>query len=304
MNARFQIHSARALASTLALAAGLVATAAQARTVYESRTTRPHYEADGNIADVQIQVDGQEAPLYFRPGVGQDRHYFQAYKGRNYSVVVRNTTNQRIGVLIAVDGLNVVDGTKTRNRNDEPMYVLDPYETATIRGWRTSLDEVRRFVFVDEERSYAERTGQSNGDMGWIRVTTFKDRDAQQWWGWGKVKSGYRDSGPSGPTAERQELSPPPATAAPQKEGAQSFRGDNKSYDGPAAESNPGTGWGDRRRDHVNEVEFRAVREASDQIVMRYEYATGLRALGIYPPQSRTLDRDRGELGFAQPPRW
>jgi hypothetical protein len=307
MNARYSLHSARALASTLALAAGLVATTAQARTVYESRTTRPHYEAGGNIADVQIQVDGESAPLYFRPGVPADRHYFQAFKGRNYSVVIRNTTGQRVGVLIAVDGLNVVDGSKTRNRHDEPMYVLDPWETATIRGWRTSLDEVRRFVFVDEERSYAERTGQANGDMGWIRVTTFRDRDAQWGWGnWGRTRAGYRDSGPSGPTADRQELSPPPSAAspAPQKEGAQSYRGDAKSYDGPAAESNPGTGWGERRRDHVNEVEFRAVREAADQIVLRYEYSNGLRALGIYPRTSRTWDRERGELGFAQPPKW
>ena len=54
------------------------------------------------------------------------------------------------------------------------MYVLDPYEGAVIRGWRTSLDDVRQFVFVDEERSYAERTGQANGDMGWIRVLSFQ----------------------------------------------------------------------------------------------------------------------------------
>ena len=38
----------------------------------------------------------------------------------------------------------------------ESMYVLDPGESATIRGWRTSLDQIRQFVFVNEERSYAE----------------------------------------------------------------------------------------------------------------------------------------------------
>jgi hypothetical protein len=45
---------------------------------------------------------------------------------------------------------------------------------------------------------------------------------------------------------------------------------------------------------------------ATDQLVFRYEYASGLRALGIEPRSSRDRlwERDRGELGFAQPPRW
>src|SRR5206468_9411251 len=129
-----------------------------------------------------------------------DRHYFQAFKGRNYSIVLTNNTGRRIGVEIAVDGLNVVNGEQTNLSHNEPMYVLDPYEHATIRGWRTSLDEVRRFVFVDEERSYAERTGQANSDMGWIRVLAF--REQQPWWqsrrdDWGRVRANYRDGGPS-----------------------------------------------------------------------------------------------------------
>src|SRR5439155_442973 len=104
----------------------------------------------------------------FRPS-GSDRLYFQAFKGRNYSLVVRNNTGRRVGVLIAVDGLNVVTGERSSLSRNESMYVLDPNERAVIRGWRTSLDQVRRFVFVDEEHSYAERTDQANGDLGWIR---------------------------------------------------------------------------------------------------------------------------------------
>ena len=33
-------------------------------------------------------------------------------------------------------------------------------------------------------------------------------------------------------------------------------------------------------------------------------YASGLRALGIIPRRARVWERERGELGFAQPPRW
>ena len=30
------------------------------------------------------------------------------------------------------------------------MYVLDPWQRTTVQGWRTSLQEVRQFTFVDE----------------------------------------------------------------------------------------------------------------------------------------------------------
>jgi hypothetical protein len=69
-------------------------------------------------------------------------------------------------------------------------------------------------------------------------------------------------------------------------------------------ESNPGTGWGEHRRDRVREVEFLAAIRATDHLVLRYEYEAGLRSLGIYPRHHRTWERERGELGFAQPPRW
>ena len=42
-----------------------------------------------------------------------------------------------------------------------------------------------------------------------------------------------------------------------------------------------------------------------DQIVLRYEYTSGLRALGIrIRSRDRLWDRERGYLGFAQPPQW
>ena len=130
---------------------------------------------DGKLVDVQIRVDGDAAPLYYAPG-RFDRHYLQAFAGRNYSVILKNNTGRRIAVLVAVDGLNVVNGEMSNLRSNEPMYVLGPWEQATIRGWRSSLDEVRKFVFVDESRSYAQRTGQANSDMGWIRVLAFREQ--------------------------------------------------------------------------------------------------------------------------------
>ena len=281
-----------------------------------------HFTADGNLVDVQIRVEGSTAPLYFRPG-RWDRHYFQAYKGRNYALVVRNNTGRRVGVLIAVDGLNVVNGERSRLSHDEPMYVLDPREEAVIRGWRTSLDEVRRFVFVDEDRSYAERTGQANGDMGWIRVLSFREVEPIAWWDrWGHRTHTWSDDRDQASRSREESKSAAPAPGAKGEaradEAAPAPLGKEEARDGsparptpeslrsgpPERESNPGTGWGDRRHDRVERTEFASESQPSDRIVLRYEYANGLRALGIFPRRPRIWDREGGQLGFAQPPRW
>ncbi len=292
-----------ATAAALAMGLGVAASSAQAQLWIgpdHGRGTAPHAGAAGNIVDVQIRVDGQTAPLYFQPGV-TDRHYFQAFQGRNYSVVLHNTTDARIGVVIAVDGLNVVDGQHTDLGRTSPMYVLDPYETATINGWRTSTEEVRRFVFVDEDRSYATRTGQANGDMGWIRVAAYREIPVQTWVPPYRVR---RDMGgaPS-PAPNMDELQGKPQ-AAPQ--GAQKSL-DRRSYSenmAPEEDSSPGTGWGNRQWDPVQTTQFVAERSASDWITLRYEYASGLKALGIVPRHPRVWEREQGQYGFAQPPRW
>lgn len=287
-----------AIAAIMLLSAGTVSAA----TRYKS--SAQHFQADGRLVDVQVRIDNGTAPLYFRPGVN-DRHYFQALEGRNYSLVVRNNTGRRVAVLIAVDGLNVVNGERSKLSRHEPMYVLGPWEEATIQGWRTSLKDVRRFVFVNEERSYAERTGQANGDMGWIRVLSFNEvRPLYSWQppiekqrgAYGDRDDGARRNGAPAPSTEM-------APEAPRAKAGdrQTLESEGRALAG--RESNPGTGWGNRRYDPVQRTVFHPAARATDRIVLRYEYARGLQALGIFPLRSRTWERERGQLGFARPPR-
>ena len=69
-------------------------------------------------------------------------------------------------------------------------------------------------------------------------------------------------------------------------------------------DSNPGTGWGEERHDPVTRTWFVPAGRPTDRLVFRYEYASGLRALGIVPRRDRTRERDNGQYGFAQPPGW
>lgn len=294
--------SSAVLAIALLATAGSVVQADDIRSRNSSRSSRTHLVADGSLVDVQVKVEGRSAPLYFRPGTW-DRHYFEAFKGQNYSLVVRNNSDRRVGVLIAVDGLNVVNGERTSLANNELMYILEAHEQADIRGWRTSLDEVRRFVFVDEQRSYAERTGQANGDMGWIRVLSFREVEPR----WGQRYKG-REYNYNEPRSRSEDSrgnldSPAPQAARPEAGERSRLQAEGESMPG-RDDSNPGTGWGRRQNDRVERTQFRAAAQATDHMVMRYEYRSGLQAIGIYPQRSRLWDREDGHLGFAKPPQW
>ena len=105
--------------------------------------------------------------------------------------------------------------------------------------------------------------------------------------------------------AGAREVAPAPSAAGEAR--AKSNAAPNRAQmqqEAPSSDATPGTGWGERSRDPVRRTDFTAARTASDHIVLRYEYSAGLRALGIYPTRGRVHERDRGELGFAEPPRW
>jgi hypothetical protein len=284
------------------LAQGLAAAFLGTLVSLPALASRPERQVTGDLVDVQIKVNGRETPLYFAPN-RFDRHYFQAFRGRNYSLVLHNNTGERVGVLIAIDGLNVVNGERSRLSPSEAMYVLDPYEQAEIRGWRTSLRDVRKFVFVDEEQSYAERSGKANGDMGWIRVLSFEEHGRPLLSEDHRLdrRRGFYGDASDAPTSEglppSTETRPAPGSTQPDLSAERNITREK--------DSNPGTGWGDQSRDPVNRTWFTPAPEATDHIVLRYEYKSGLLALGIdvRRPLDRLLERERGDFGFAQPPR-
>src|SRR5262245_4239700 len=83
------------LLTASALALGLVAQASWSRPWNPSDAA-----ADGRLVHVQVRVSGRLAPLFNAPG-RYDRSYFQAFRGQNYSLLLHNNTDRRVGVLIA-----------------------------------------------------------------------------------------------------------------------------------------------------------------------------------------------------------
>jgi len=305
-----------ALVATILGAAGLLAVPACAHT--------PYWESPGSLVSVSVEVEGRAAPLYPAPD-GSGRFYLEAREGSRYSVTIANRTYERLGVILTVDGLNAISGDRDRAGAGSPplgrMYVLDPWGAASVKGWRTSLADVRRFTFVDERASYAARSGKANSRMGWIELAVYRERPRPYVSQPGPVyrtdpydESGARDESAkrsaeeqadNAAKAERDDDRDRPSASA--REGALARQAPPATTPAPTG-GYPGTGWGAREDDRAMLVDFEPQAAAAERITLRYEYASALYALGIlpapWPARDRLRERETGELGFARPPRW
>jgi len=125
--------------------------------------------AVGGAADVTVydRAENRTLPVYYHEG----RHYVVGKPGNEYQINVRNTQPGEVMTVISVDGVNAVSG-ETANWS-QTGYVLSPYTSFGIRGWRKSMQRVAAFYFTELENSYAARTGRPN-DVGVIGVAVFR----------------------------------------------------------------------------------------------------------------------------------
>ena len=129
--------------------------------------------------DVSVDIVSDHGYEFRQYDVDGGRHvnraYLEAQKGENYSIRITNNSDERVGVVIAVDGRNIISGDKSYLKSHERMYVLRPYQSAEYSGWRTSKNRVNRFYFTDAGDSYAE-AWRDRSAMGVIAVAVFKGR--------------------------------------------------------------------------------------------------------------------------------
>lgn len=183
------------------------------------------------------------------------KKYLEAKKGENYGIVIRNNSPERIGVVIAVDGRNIISGEKSDLKNRETMYVVNPYEHARYDGWRTTDNEVHRFYFTDPSDSYSIRTFSDSSAMGVIAVAVYREKERPQ------------------PLFEMKKEKAAPS--APAMDSAS--RGSAKSL----TEESAGTGFGESQYSPVVKVEFEPERLPVQKTLIKYEWRETLCKKGI-----------------------
>lgn len=117
--------------------------------------------------DVVDRDTGRWLPAY------RHRHgeWIAGIPGHRYAIRLANTTGERLLVVLSVDGVNAVTGETAHA--SRAGYVLEPWQTAGITGWRKSYSEVAQFVFTALADSCAARTGHPD-DVGTIGIAVFR----------------------------------------------------------------------------------------------------------------------------------
>ena len=236
----------------------------------------------GDCVQVEIRdQDGRSLPLYSTiASYPKKKAYTEAVKGSEYTIRVRNLLPRRVGLVVAVDGRNIITGKKSWLENKERMYILGPYESCEYRGWRTGSDRVNRFYFTDVADSYAAAFGDRSA-MGVIAVGVYPE-----------VERVEPPVPPSGLSRDQSSSAVPPA---PKSEKA-----------GPAdrAMESAGTGYGREEYSPSRVVAFEPERKAIETILIKYEWRTTLCRMGIVScaPLRTPPNRLWEDGGFAPPP--
>jgi len=243
--------------------------------------------------EIFVQNDqGYTLPMY-RTNSGREwnahRYYLEAAYGDRYSILVRNNTHRRIGVVIAVDGRNIISGKESNVQPEEKMYIIGGRQVNKFEGWRSTKDAVNRFYFTDPGDSYAGKFGDYSA-MGVIAVAVFEEYPPPR-----PIRP-YGEGGMAPPGHQK----PSAGTEAP------SGAAEGKSFDTSLKSSREqmGTGYGEEKFSPSAKTEFRANPYPMARYFMKYETRTTLIKLGVidqhYLPKNRFWDNDRE--GYASPP--
>ncbi len=245
----------------------------------------PVRAAPGQLVDVQIVDRARNAVL------AEYRHrgstYVAGRPGERYAVRLANRSGARVLVVLSVDGVNAISGDTATTA--QTGYVLGPWQSADITGWRKSDAEAAAFYFTALPDSYAARTERPH-NVGVIGVAVFRERvtpPRPQPFEPVPYASG-RDDG-----AARQErrladgnsvgdAAPASPSAAPARErdAAVAQRSDKL-----------GTGHGEREHAPIGRTAFeRATAQPAEIVQVRYDSHANLVASGVIVPRRAVPD--------------
>jgi len=158
------------------------------------------YDVPAANGDITVTIRNEWGGPLDATRVG-DRVYVVGQEGERYSIVVSNHTPRRFEAVATVDGLDVMNGRAGTVGNRG--YVLMPWATLEVDGFRQSEDTVAAFRFAKVKDSYAAQRGQAR-NVGVIGVAFF----AEQGGDWSRDELRTRDT--ASPFPDDPRFAPPP----------------------------------------------------------------------------------------------
>jgi hypothetical protein len=248
--------------------------------------------AAGQLVDVQIVGRARNGvlPEYRHRGTA----YVAGRPGDRYAVRLTNRTGARVLVVLSVDGVNAVSGETAST--GQTGYVLSPWQSADITGWRKSDAEAAAFYFTALPDSYAARTDRPH-NVGVIGVAVFRERvPPPRPVPFEPVPySGARHDG-----AARQESERRADNAGAESKSAEGSVASPAAAPGPMRERDAaalartdklGTGHGEREYAPIARTAFeRATSQPAEIVQVRYDSHANLVASGVIAPRRALPD--------------
>jgi hypothetical protein len=261
---------------------------------------------------VEVRIvtdDGRTLPTFHVSSKHKVRKvYAQAVKGDHYRIEVRNRLDRRVGLVVAVDGRNIISGAKSWLKSTERMYILDAYGLGEFSGWRTGRDRVNRFYFTDVPDSYSAAFGDRSA-MGVIAVAVYPEVRRYE-----PPPAKYSMPAPAYPRAEEEKAAgggesadraAPAPSAGPASEAWRAKREESKAKSSERPMESAGTGYGREEYSPSYTVAFEPESRPAETIYVKYEWRATLCKLGVIDcdstgrrPWNRLWDGD----GYAPPP--
>jgi hypothetical protein len=238
----------------------------------------PVRAAAGQLVDVQIVERARNAAL------AEYRHrgstYVAGRPGERYAVRLSNRSGERVLVVLSVDGVNAISGQTASPA--QTGYVLAPWQSADVTGWRKSDDEAAAFYFTALPDSYAARTERPH-NVGVIGVAVFRERIAlprARPFEPMPYSSGRDDGRMADKAAEGSSAGSPAASPERERDAALASRSDKL-----------GTGHGEREHSPIGRTSFeRATSQPAEIVQVRYDSHANLVASGVIVPRRTVPD--------------
>jgi len=235
---------------------------------------------------VDLRVINRDTGEVLRTWHRDGRLYVAGEPGTRYGLRFSNHTGDRVLVVASVDGVNIVSG-ETANY-DQVGYVLSPWQTADVNGWRKSETAIAAFEFARLSGSYAAQTGRP-GDVGVIGIAVFRERTPLPLMPKPDIARRAPSPPPPAPPPADALAAPPPAAApsrvmqAPRSETMDLARASKALED-----EKLGTAHGASEWSAINMVNFvRATKEPQAISLIEYDTWDHLVAKGVIPGNSR-----------------
>lgn len=141
--------------------------------MYTSPTTM------ASATTARILINGKPVKIFTD---GQGQSWIEAREGSKYQIEVKNNSVNRVLCITSIDGINILSGEEASLEPDNG-YVINPFSSLKVDGWRISDDKVKEFLFTfDKSKSYSVKLGAGAKNLGVIGIAIFEEKKYEVPW--------------------------------------------------------------------------------------------------------------------------